>query len=152
MIPEGNSWRSPVDAQGNFLLDGNKTITLPPGTYYFNNFTLEGQATFNISGPTTIYLTGDMARAGGAVVNNNTRIPANLKFLMTGGKVTVTSNNKFYGVIYAPNSAVTIDGDADLYGAVVGNTLKLTGTGSGHYDESLNLDEIEFPRRTTLVD
>lgn len=151
-IPEGNSWRSPVDADGNFLLDGNKVIDMPPGTYYFNDFTLTGQATFNISGPTTIYVTGNMERSGGTLVNNNSQVPSNLKIFMTGGTATVTSNNPFHGVIYGPNTAVTIDGDSDLYGAVVGKTLTLTGSGAGHYDESLDLEEIEFPRRTALVD
>ena len=32
MMPEGNSWKSPVDANGNFLLDGNNTLDLPVGT------------------------------------------------------------------------------------------------------------------------
>ena len=152
LIPEGNSWRSPVDTNGNFLLDGNKTIDLPPGTYYFNNFTLAGQATLNVSGPTAIYLTGNLERAGGVMVNNSTRRPANLKFLMTGGTAKVTSSKDFHGVIYAPNTAVTIDGSAELFGAVVGRTLTITGSAAAHYDESLSLAEIEFPRRTTLVD
>lgn len=152
LIPEGNSWKSPVDANGNFLLDGNKVIDLPGGTYYFNDFTLTGQAVFNVMGPATIYITGNFERSGGTRVNNNTQVPANLQFLMTGGTALVTSENEFHGVIYAPNSAVTIDGSADLFGAVVGKTLTLTGSGQAHYDESLQMEDIEFPRRTTLVD
>jgi hypothetical protein len=152
LIPQGNSAVSPVDANGNFLLDGNKSIELEPGTYYFNDFTLEGQAEFSVSGPTTIYITGNMRRAGGTWVTNATNRPADLKFFMTGGIAEVTSNNAFYGVIYAPNTAVTIDGGSEFYGAVVGKTLTVTGGGSAHYDESLELEEIEFPRRTTLVD
>ena len=62
------------------------------------------------------------------------------------------SGNDFYGVIYAPTSPVTIDGSADLFGAVVGKTLTLTGSGRAHYDESLHMEEVEFPLRTTLVD
>jgi hypothetical protein len=152
LIPEGNGWKSPVDAQGNFLLDGNKVIDMPPGTYYFNDFTVTGQAEFNIHGPTTIYVTGNLLRAGGTVVNNNTQLPENLSFLMTGGTASVTSDNAFHGVIYAPNTPVTVDGDADVYGAIVGKTLTVTGSGSGHYDESLDLEHIDFPRRTALVD
>ena len=152
MIPEGKSFKSAVDPSGNFLLDGNQTMDLPPGTYYLNNFTLEGGAVFNISGPTTIYLTGNLSRAGRVIVNNSTQRPANLKFLMTGGTALVTSGNEFHGVIYAPNTSVTIDGGSDLFGAVVGRTLTITGSGEAHYDESLNLGEIEFPRRTVLVD
>lgn len=151
-IPKGNSLVSPIDANGNFRLDGSKMYDMPPGTYYFNNFTLEGQSVLNISGPTTIYVVGDLRRAGGTLVNNNTAIPSNLQIMMTGGAAHVTSNNAFHGLLYAPNTAVTIDGASDLYGAVVGRTLTITGSGSVHYDESLGLGEDGFPRRTTLVD
>jgi hypothetical protein len=152
LIQKGNSWISPVDAAGNFLLDGNKVIDLPPGTYYFNDFILAGQAQFNVSGPTTIYITGNLERAGGTLVTNPSKTSSNMKFLMTGGTANVTSYDDFYGLIYAPNTAVTIDGNSDLFGAVVGKTLTLTGSGRAHYDESLNLEDIEFPRRTALVD
>lgn len=152
LIPEGNGWVSAVDAQGNLLLDGTKQMDLPPGTYYLNDFILAGQAVLNVSGPTTIYLTGNLERAGGVMVGNSTKKPANLQFLMTGGTALVTSSNDFYGVIYAPNTNVTIDGSSDYFGAVVGKTLSLTGSGKGHYDESLDMEQIEFPRRTTLVD
>ena len=47
---------------------------------------------------------------------------------------------------------VTVDGDSDIYGAIVGKTLTVTGSGSGHYDESLDLEQVEFPRRVALVD
>ena len=152
LIQKGNSWISPVDANGNFLLDGNKVIELPSGTYYFNDFTITGQAQFSVSDSTTIYVAGNLERSGGTLVTNPTKTPSNMKFLMTGGTANVTSENDFYGVIYAPNTAVTIDGNSDLFGAVVGKTLTITGSGVGHYDESLNLEELEFPRRTALVD
>ncbi len=55
-------------------------------------------------------------------------------------------------MIYAPNTTVTIDGDSPVFGAVVGKTLTVSGSGQGHYDESLNMEEVEFPSRTALVD
>jgi hypothetical protein len=152
LVPEGNGWKSPVDSGGNFLLDGTKTYDMPPGTYYFNNFTVKGQSTLNLSGETTIYVTGNLERSGGTFVNNNTQIPSNLKFLMTQGTANVTSNNDFHGVIYGPNTNIRLDGDSDLFGVVVGKTLTATGSGAAHYDESLDLDEVDFPRRTALVD
>jgi len=152
LIQKGNDLQSPVDAEGNFLLDGTKVIDMPPGTYYFKDFILAGQAQFHVSGPTTIYVTGNFERAGGTLVTNPTQKPANMKFLMTGGTAAVTSEDDFYGLIYAPNTPVRIDGNSEYYGAVVGKTLTLTGSGRAHYDESLNLDDIEFPRRTALVD
>jgi hypothetical protein len=152
MIQEGNSWRSPVDENGNLLLDGNKTIDLPPGIYHLNDVMLEGQAVLNITGPTTIYVTGDLRRAGGVQLNNHTRKAANLKIMMTGGTARVTSYDAFFGVIYAPNTDVTLDGNAEYFGTIVGKTLTVTGTAAGHYDESIALAEMGMPRRTALVD
>jgi len=152
LIPQGNSFISPIDADGNFLLDGKKTYTLPPGTYYFNDFTLAGQSVLNITGKTVIYITGNLHRAGGTEVINSTQVASNLQIQMTGGTAEITSNNDFYGVIYAPNTDITLDGSADLYGGVVGKTLSMTGNGQAHYDESLAVEGIEFPRRTAVVD
>lgn len=148
----GWHWHAPIDNFGNFELRAGETYTMPPGTYYFKNFTMVGGATLNITGETKIYLYGDLFRGGLAVINNNTSSAQNLQFYMTGGTATVTSDNPFYGVIYAPNTDVTISGSADYFGAVVGKTLKVTGTGQAHYDESLHLEAIDPPNRTTLVD
>jgi Flp pilus assembly protein TadG len=153
LIPEGNSWKSCVDENGNLLLDGTKTLDMPPGTYYFNDFVLTGKAVFNTSGPTKIYITGDLERSGGTIVNNNTKRAANLQIFMTGGTATVTSDNSFYGTIYGPNTAITTDGSADLFGVVVGRTLTVAGSGKAHYDESLEaFIEDGLPRRIALVD
>ena len=70
----------------------------------------------------------------------------------TGGSIDVTSHNPFYGVIYAPDSQVDIGGTADFFGAIVGQTLRVHGDATGHYDESLELEEIDPPTRTTIVD
>jgi hypothetical protein len=152
VVPAGNSWKSVVDANGNFLLDGTKVMDMPPGTYYFRDFVLTGQSVFNVSGPTDIYVTGNLERAGGVAVNNNTKIPANLRIFMTGGTANITSDNSFHGVVYAPNTHVNLDGGGDLFGVVVGKTLTFTGSGKAHYDEALDAVQEEFPRRIALVD
>ncbi len=153
-IVQGHDWILVPDEYGDFLLDGTKVYDFPAGTFYFRNFTVTGQAVLNFDSfaPSIIYVTGNLERSGGTVVNTNTEVPSNLQILMTGGTAAVTSNNDFYGVIYAPNTAVTIDGDSDIYGAVVGKTLTITGTGSGHYDEALHIENVELPTRTALVD
>jgi hypothetical protein len=84
-------------------------------------------------------------------VNNLTKKAANLKIMMTGGTATVTSYNAFFGVIYAPNTDVFLEGNAEYFGTIVGKTLTITGTAAGHYDESIELAEMGMPRRTALV-
>jgi Flp pilus assembly protein TadG len=152
LLPRGGGWTSPLGHNGDFSLEAGETVFLPPGTYYFRNFKLVGGSTFNVYGPTTIYISGNMSRQGGAWVNNYTKKASNLAFLLTGGTVNVTSDNDFYGTIYAPHSSVSLGGTADLFGAVLGQTLKVTGTGAGHYDEALCLTDVEFPQRIALVD
>jgi hypothetical protein len=154
-IRKGNSLVSPVDADGNFLLDGGRTYDMPPGTYYLNDLTMTGQSTLNLNGPTTIYLTGNLDTAGGFLINN-TKVASNLKIFMQGGDgstATITSSVDLYAVVYAPNTAVETRGSAGFFGSVVGRTLVATGTGDIHYDESLDLDgKLNLPRRVQLVE
>ena len=125
---------------------------MPPGTYYLNDFTLSGQSVLNFNGRTILYITGNLERGGGTAVNNDSMVPSNLEIYMTGGTANITSNNDFYGVIYAPNTDITLSGVADLYGAAVGKTLSMTGGGQAFYDESLDLSQVDLPKRTALVD
>jgi Flp pilus assembly protein TadG len=148
----GYHWHQPIDPFGNFELRAGEIYTMPPGTYYFNNFTMVGGSVLNITGETKIYLYGNMFRGGLSVINNNTASAQNLQFYMSGGTANVTSDNPFYGVIYAPNTAVTISGSSDYFGAIVGKTLTVNGGGQVHYDEALDLEMLDPPNRTTLVD
>jgi Flp pilus assembly protein TadG len=149
---QGQSWRQPIKPNGDFSLNAGEVYNLPPGTYWFRNVTLNGGSTLNITGETKIYITGDLRREGGCYVNNNTRLARNLQINVSGSTVNVTSDNPFYGVLYAPQSRVTLNASSDLFGAIIGGTLSVSGSGIGHYDESLNLDYVEVPRRTMLVD
>jgi len=151
-IWQGQRWRDAIQPNGDFALNAGEVYDLPPGSYYLRNVTINGDSALNIHGPTKIYVTGKFLRAGTSDVNNNTQLAGNLQILSTGGTIDVSSNTPFYGVIYAPQSRVTLDGDADLFGAVVGQTLKVIGNSVAHYDESLDLAHLEVPPRTMLVD
>lgn len=151
LIQKGNDLISPVDGGRNFLLDAGKTYTMPQGEYYLNDFTLTGNSTLNFEGPTTIYLTGTLDTAGGYLFNH-TAVPNNVRIFMTGSTARLTSKVDFYGVVFAPNTAVTLDGSADWYGSVVGRTLTATGSGDVHYDEDLDVsDKVNLPKRVSLV-
>jgi Flp pilus assembly protein TadG len=149
-VQKGKSWVSPVDSRRNFLIDGGADYTIQPGTYYLNNFSITGNSKLRFAGPTTIYLTGSLDTAGGDVFNN-TQVPGNVQIMMTGSTARVAARVDFHGVIYAPNTAVTVDGGADWFGAVVGKTLTATGNTQFHYDEDLDL-ATHTPRRVALVE
>ena len=148
----GNHWVSPVDNQMDFRLNAGDVYYMPTGTYYFRDMLLNGGAILHIAGDVTIYVTRDLTFNGGSFVITDASKAENLTINMTGGVANITFGSPFFGVLYAPNTDVTISGDADVYGAVVGKTLKVTGNALGHYDESLQMEMADPPSRTTLVD
>jgi hypothetical protein len=80
------------------------------------------------------------------------QIPNNLHIFMTGGTARISGNSDFYGVVYAPNTDVTLAGNAGFFGATVGKTLTIEGTGDMHYDEDLDISsEIDLPPRVSMV-
>jgi hypothetical protein len=147
----GKSATSPLDKNRNVSLSGNETYNLPAGTYYWNDLKITGSASLVVNGPTTIYLTGELDLAGNGIANL-TRIPGDLKLLVTGQNVDVSGNGNFYGVVYAPDSDVKISGNGDLFGAVTGRSIEINGNAKIHYDQALELEE-EFggTRRVLLV-
>ena len=150
-VTRGNNTVPMPDANGDFILDGGRTYDMPPGHFYFRDLALTGQSILNISDETVIYLYGNLDTSGGDVINN-TQIPGNLQIYMTGGTARVAGASDFYGTIYAPNTALELTGGAQWYGAFVGQTLSLSGTGDIHYDETLDFSsEIPLPNRIALV-
>src|SRR5690606_13992543 len=50
----------------------------------------------------------------------------------------IAGNGDLRAVVYAPNAEVKINGNGNVMGSVVGNTITLTGNAAFHYDESLS--------------
>jgi hypothetical protein len=121
-------------------------VTLPGGYYYFNNFAQDGGSSLTFTGPAVIYCYGTFNMSGNTSTSGS--VPGNLRLVMVAnpynggppGTVTVGSASAFYGSIYAPQSAVSIGGNGDVYGSVLGRTVSMTGTGSVWYDMSLDVN------------
>jgi hypothetical protein len=128
---------------GNFSLGKNKSLTLPGGHYYFNNFSTATGSFLTFTGPTTIYCYGSFNMTG--QTNTAANLPKNLDIIMvpspTGanpGNVTITAGASLYADIYAPQSNVTITGGGAIYGFVLGLNVNMSGGGSIHYDLALS--------------
>jgi hypothetical protein len=134
-------------APGNYrdmVVSGNSTLTLSPGTYNVNSFTLSDQATVTIfpSGPVIINLAGvnntkPFNLSGGSTANP-AGSPSNLLIIYRGtGAISLADQSIFDGIVYAPNGAVKTSGQAGWFGALVVKTaIDSDGTGI-HYDRSL---------------
>ncbi|MBN1872528.1 MAG: hypothetical protein JW800_08150 [Candidatus Omnitrophica bacterium] len=143
--------------------DINTTMTLYTGDYKFDSINLTSSKTLTLDGDINLYLVGDpslrtLANAQIIVTNgavniyfdgdinleglgilNTSSSPENLAFY---GTQSVTSVNlagvgQCYGVFYAPSASFSISGTSDVYGAIVGNDISVSGSASIHYDKEL---------------
>jgi hypothetical protein len=134
------------DDFGNLKIPANKSLTLPGGVYFFSkDFTVNGTLTF--TSPATIYIQGKVSISGQGLINES-QMPGNLLvYPLSDTNVTLSMNNSFYGVVYAPLAQLTVTGNADYYGAALAKSLKLVTSGGVHYDEALEpiIDEQSRP-------
>jgi hypothetical protein len=126
---------------------------IPSGNYYFNDLRITGQSTLTVAGPTVICLTGDLDTSGGDVINS-TEDPTNLQIYMTGGSAVLTASVDWYGLLYAPNTIVTVNGTGDIYGAIVGQEVEVAGTSDIHFDTSLAVSDqiVGLAKRSAIVE
>jgi cytoskeletal protein CcmA (bactofilin family) len=149
---KGKQTISPLDGNRNFSLSGGIDYAIPPGNYYFNDLNLSGQSTLTVSGVTTIYLTGDLDTSGGDVINAS-QDPNNLRILMTGGTAVINASVDWYGLLYAPDTDVTINGTGEVFGAIIARDVDFGGTGDVHFDLNLTASDVidGLTKRSAIV-
>lgn len=131
--------RDPFRGGTNIRINGTENLTLAPGTYYFDSLSLGGGATITISGPTEIYVNGNLSIVGGGIINP-TGIPENLVVYTSDNTATVSGTSDFYGGIIAPNADLNVGGTGVFYGVLIGRTLRFNGNGIIHVEENLVRD------------
>jgi Tfp pilus assembly protein PilX len=142
------------------LIDGSGTLTLQPGTYNINSLTLTAGGKINIDkGSCTSTAPGACAvilnvaggnknlnswnnsvaiDLSGGTFANNTYVAGNLQINYGGTKETnILAGTAAYMAVNAPNSKVTLSGNGQLYGAVIGKTIVDAGSANVHYDQAL---------------
>lgn len=92
------------------------------------------------TGPIKIYADGDVKLGGGGVINEE-GIPSYFYLYGTGGagqQILVSGTNSFYGVIYAPDADITLDGNFTAFGAIIGGNVTVKGSVFVHHDDELS--------------
>jgi len=88
----------------------------------------------------TLYVGGNMTFASGAGVDNQNGASDSLKVYSTGaGDQTfqIKNNTSMFGLIYAPNTDVSIMNSASLYGSFTAKSFTMMNNGTFYYDEAL---------------
>ncbi|TMQ15601.1 MAG: hypothetical protein E6J90_25230 [Deltaproteobacteria bacterium] len=118
---------------GNTYTAVSGSVSIGAGTYVIGALTASLTVT---SGPVIIYVT----TAFGADVTNHVPsspgTPGNLIFMIGPNVASVGLPEGSYAM-YAPDTDLAIHGNNDIYGAIVGASITITGTPNLHYDRAL---------------
>ncbi|MFH1496915.1 MAG: hypothetical protein ABII82_03725 [Verrucomicrobiota bacterium] len=138
------SWICPA-----LILKGNDTLTILGDvtlvlTDPIKALSITGKASIIIPAGSalTLYTPGDVLVAGNGLVNANAS-PATFRLWSThtsdnfNQEIDITGNGSLSAVIYAPRADLTLRGNGDVQGAMVADTITLTGNAAFHYDEAL---------------
>jgi hypothetical protein len=147
-------------------LQGNVTLTLvassPSAGYNINSISLDAGAQINVqaTSPSEAVLVnvsglnpdgsaiatpidfsgGTFASVSGCATCSNYDASM-LQFLYGGtGSIVLTGTSAAAATFYAPLADATIEGDADLYGAILAKRITMNGSGDLHYDQRLGRD------------
>ncbi len=121
----GNADGSPAYVQ--IWVTGKMTIS---GSAYINQ-----DASVNA----TYYVDDDISVSGNGYLNQSGKAAnVTINGIGSNNTVTVSGNGAFIGVLNAPGDAISITGNGGMSGAIIGNTLTISGGASFHYDEALN--------------
>lgn len=122
---------------GPLTVNGQNTVTLGAGTYYFSSIDISGGGKLNVTGAATVYVAGDVSIAGDGIATAS-NLPTNLTINVQGARnVSISGDGEFFGKVYAPQSSISVSGNGDLYGALIGDTFSDSGNGNIHYDVAL---------------
>lgn len=106
-----------------------------------DGITINSGASLKIYGPGAMTITGQ-GIANGGTTTATAQQPINCQIYGTAvspstQNIEIKGNGALSGVVYAPQGNLTIDGNGDVMGSMVGNTISISGNASFHYDESL---------------
>ena len=127
---------------GDISLSGKTTLVLAPGVYNVNSLSLSGQSsiTVNPAGAVVFNFPSSVQNPisiSGQGIASSSQIPNDMQLNYGGtGTVTLSGNGVSYAVVDAPNAALTVSGNGDFYGRVVGRTISYSGNGKFHFDKN----------------
>jgi hypothetical protein len=137
----------------NFTINGTRTLTVTgPATLVFENYTIKSNANLVIdatNGPVTMYVINDFIVGSNSTMGSTDLDPADFHVKLLSDNVIdpdvlvdldeldFNSNAKMYGTMYAPDAAIEIHSNFQLFGSLVAHSIDLDSNSFIHYDENL---------------
>jgi hypothetical protein len=126
---------------GNINVSGQNKLVLAPGVYNIYSLSLSGQASVTVNPAGAVVLnfpstSQNPISISGQGIASATNIPNDMQINYGGtGTVSISGNGASYAIVDAPKSAVTVSGNGDFFGRVVGQTITYSGNGKFHFDK-----------------
>ena len=109
--------------------------------YVKGDVSLGSGATINIAANASLrmYVGGASSTMSGSAVVNESGRPERLIYygLKSNTLIKWTGNDSWCGVLYAPSATLECGGGAEMYGAFLTRSVKISGGANFHYDENL---------------
>lgn len=132
-----------------------QTVNLSAGTKYYKYLDFGNGASLTVSGPVTIYVTGPALDASGHVVRLGTNVtlgsePGTQLRLITKSdgapadfvRFSAGSGFRFYGSLYGTNTDVYIGDSSQIFGSLIGRTIKMGAGTKVHFDQAMSTQEV----------
>jgi hypothetical protein len=136
-----------IKINGDFTVPGGKSFAIASsGTSKYISIWVTGKFTTSGSGYVTqdpnvhvTWIVDNDITVSGDSYNNQSGRAGNASFIGVGSnhKVTDSGSANFIGTINTPSFDVTVSGSGQFCGALIGNTLTISGGAGLHYDEAL---------------
>ncbi|HUO08082.1 MAG TPA: hypothetical protein VM008_07275 [Phycisphaerae bacterium] len=146
-------------SSGLFAINGNATlatsakVSVSNGAstilYIKGNLTLNSSSaiTLGTASSLTIYVGGNIQITTATINATGTNpIPSTVQIigLPNAGNIQITNNARIYGVIYSPNSSVSMQNNMpQIFGAVVAHDISMKDMSQLHFDEAVKSVKID---------
>jgi hypothetical protein len=126
------------DATKTLVAGSYSNIVLSSGVYYFSNITLGQESTLSLApnAKVTIYVTDTVHLMQSSSMNAG-GIPSSMMVYSSGPVLQFDQGNTFNGTFYGPKAHIQYDQTTQVFGSLVGNSIKLDQGACFHYDRSL---------------
>ncbi|AQU06343.1 hypothetical protein B1778_06380 [Dehalococcoides mccartyi] len=119
---------------GDLKTTGSREVDLSGSIFVGGDLDLAGSS--QIIGAETVVVLGDIDLTGSTKLTDVNEIPF---ILSPTGDFDMSGSSWVSAVVYAPQADVSLNGGVNLYGAVVSNSLTITGSSQIQYPTSLSI-------------
>lgn len=128
----GVSFESTIHVVRDIKASGGREIELGGDVYVGRHVSLTGSSKF--VGGQTIVVIGNITLTGSTRIEDTEELP----FLVSPtGNFSVSGSGYASAAVYAPSANVTLSGSASVYGAIVCNSISISGSAAIEYPVSL---------------